>query len=239
MSGGGASASRTEDPTEDPSGDPPGPLLVLMRHAEQEPGPGDAPDQAFTAGDRPLGEAGRRQARAARDLMAGLELDAVYCSPMTRCRQTADVVAKPHGLKAQVDRRFVEVPFVEADVLDYETVMDGIRRFARGLRGGGDPVLAGGVRFSQVRARVVEGLADVLDRHESPLVVAHGGVNRIVLARALAMEPARMFELGQGYACVNVLAAAGPDPWEWEVLKLNVDPLSARRPLLASRGGGQ
>lgn len=183
--------------------------LFLMRHAEQQLGPGDDPDQPFSAGDRPLSDVGRREAKAAAAALADEPIDAAYASPLTRARETAGIVADPHDLDVVVDDRLVELPFVAADVLDYDRVMDGIRSLARGLEDGGDPVMAHGKPFSIVRDRILQVVGEVVDRHACPLVVAHGGVNRLVLTHALGRPWHEMFEIGQDHACINVLEGEG------------------------------
>lgn len=183
--------------------------LFLLRHAEQELGPDDDPDQPFSAGDRPLSPQGRREARAAAGVLADEPVDAAYASPLKRARETAAIVAEPHGLDVTVEDRFVELPFVEADVLDYGRVVEGIRGLAQALEAGEDPVMAHGKPFSQVRDRILGAVEEVLDRHDAPLVVAHGGVNRLVLVHALGLPWAEMFHLGQDHACINVLRRDG------------------------------
>lgn len=185
-------------------------VLHLARHAEQEPGPhDDVDDQMFTAGDRPLSDRGRAQAAALADRLADARLDAVHASPVTRARETAEVVADRLGLDVTLDKRFAEIPFVRPDVTDYDTVLDAIVDFIDRLGRETDPAMAGDRPFSEVRARVLAGLDEVLDAHARPLVVAHGGTNRVVLADALQMPWARMFGLEQDLACLNVVAYGG------------------------------
>src|SRR5689334_15025537 len=48
--------------------------------------------------EHPLAAAGVRQAEGARELLRSVPLRAVYSSPLLRAVQTAEVVARPHGL---------------------------------------------------------------------------------------------------------------------------------------------
>jgi phosphoserine phosphatase len=49
-----------------------------------------------------LSDLGRRQARAAADFItASWKLDAVYTSPLGRCRETGAVIAAPYHLELQ------------------------------------------------------------------------------------------------------------------------------------------
>jgi phosphohistidine phosphatase len=75
--------------------------LYLMRHGEAEPA-GAGGEEA-----RELTEKGRRDAQmmAAMLLRAGVRPQRVYTSPLTRARQTAEIVAGALGLTAQPDDR--------------------------------------------------------------------------------------------------------------------------------------
>lgn len=192
--------------------------LILMRHAEQQLGPGDDPDQPFSAGDRSLSDVGRREALAVADALADEPVDAAVASPLKRARETAEIVADPHDLDVVVDDRLVELPFVEAGVLDYDRVMDGIRSLARGLEAGDDPTMAHGKAFSDVRDRILDVVGEIVDRHDCPLVVAHGGVNRLIITHAQGRPWHEMFEVRQDHACINVLEGEGG---ELDVVEVN------------------
>jgi len=71
-----------------------------------------------------------------------------------------------------------------------------------------------GEGFPAMRQRVLEAVRHLRQAHvgESIAIVAHGGVNRILLADALGMPPAKIFRLGQGYAAVNRIDYIGKEP---------------------------
>jgi len=43
------------------------------------------------------------------------------------------------------------------------------------------------------------------DQGKDILLVAHAGVNRIILAQALGLQFKNMFLMEQGYACLNII----------------------------------
>ncbi|MFI9594880.1 histidine phosphatase family protein [Nonomuraea sp. NPDC052265] len=55
-----------------------------------------------------LSEAGRAQAEALAGRIAGVRLDAVVSSPLERCRETAEAVAKGRGADVRIDERLIE-----------------------------------------------------------------------------------------------------------------------------------
>src|SRR5262245_42998116 len=78
--------------------------LMLMRHGIAE----DAgPDTGYRDEPRALTDEGRaRMEQAARGLRAlGVEASLVLCSPLVRCRQTADIVAAVLGVEPVEDHR--------------------------------------------------------------------------------------------------------------------------------------
>ncbi|MBE7414681.1 MAG: histidine phosphatase family protein [Deltaproteobacteria bacterium] len=64
-----------------------------------------------------------------------------------------------------------------------------------------------GESLVELRARVVPALSVLLDRHrhESVCVVAHGGVNRVVLSEAMGLPLERFFSIEQDYGCLNII----------------------------------
>ncbi|HEX6678631.1 MAG TPA: MSMEG_4193 family putative phosphomutase [Actinomycetes bacterium] len=58
-----------------------------------------------------LSDEGREQARALAERLEAVPLDAIYASPLERCRQTAAAVAESHGLKVEVVDELGEVRY--------------------------------------------------------------------------------------------------------------------------------
>jgi broad specificity phosphatase PhoE len=65
----------------------------------------------------------------------------------------------------------------------------------------------GGESTLEVRDRVVPAVEDLLGRHPDAAVclVAHGGVNRIVLCHYLGVPLEHIFRIEQDFACVNLI----------------------------------
>lgn len=81
--------------------------LVLVRHATTA-STGKRLGGRTTA---PLDEAGRGQAEATAQRLAGVALKAVYASPLPRTLETAEIVAAPHRLTVQHDEGLLEVEY--------------------------------------------------------------------------------------------------------------------------------
>jgi broad specificity phosphatase PhoE len=136
----------------------------------------------------PLDDIGRAQAAALAQAAAAVPIRTLWCSPLERARETADVVGRRIGLTPRDDARFAETDtgawtgrsFVEVKAEDPE----GFRRFEVS-----DPSFRypGGESFGEQSARVQEALEELrADAAALPaLVVCHRGVIRLALAVAL------------------------------------------------------
>lgn len=90
--------------------------LCLIRHGET-----DWNLQGLTQGSRdiPLNELGRRQAQAAAACLAREEWDVIYSSPLSRARETAEIIAEASELPPILDdQRLVERDFGPAEGMD-------------------------------------------------------------------------------------------------------------------------
>jgi broad specificity phosphatase PhoE len=133
----------------------------------------------------PLDATGREQAAALAEVAAGVELTSLWCSPLARARETAEIVAARIGLQPREDARFAETDtgdwtgrsFAEIRAEDPE----GFARYERS-----DPTFRypGGESFGEQSARVQEGLRALYaqPRELPALVVCHRGVIRLALA---------------------------------------------------------
>jgi len=65
----------------------------------------------------------------------------------------------------------------------------------------------GGESLSDLVARVLPALAGIVARHrgEEVLVVAHGGVNRVILMDAIGAPTSSLFSIEQRYCCMNII----------------------------------
>lgn len=165
--------------------------LYLIRHAATDANR-QRPQVLQGRGiNKSLNEAGRRQAAALGEFLAGFTIQHVYSSPMLRAVETAREIADRRGHK------IVELPdLAEVDVgrwegLDWGTIMrdfpDDYRVFMEDA--GRNPYL-GGESYRDVQNRVRPQIQSLLEKHcgETIAVVAHNVVNRVYLAALLATD---------------------------------------------------
>jgi broad specificity phosphatase PhoE len=147
--------------------------LLLARHGETDWNR-DHRVQGHT--DVALNAAGRAQADALADSLDGTRIDAVYSSDLSRAVETADAVARRHGLDVVVDTDLREKNFGSWEGLTDVEIADRFPDSVRGRWGDGEST-------EDVAARVLPAIERIRARHpgESVLVVSHGGPIRIIL----------------------------------------------------------
>jgi broad specificity phosphatase PhoE len=112
----------------------------------------------------------------------GAPFVALWCSPLLRARETADIVGARIELEPREDPRLAETDAGDwTDRLFTDVQAEDPDGFAGFVEGRPDFAFPGGESFAQQGARVAAALADV-ERGELPaLVVCHGVVIRIAL----------------------------------------------------------
>ena len=199
-----------------------------------------------------LTEKGADDARKVGAALSRLTLDAVYCSPLQRAKQTAEVIlpylSGSPPLQPSENLMEVDLPLWEkvakSDARtkfpeDYRcwkerpedfymeiTTSEGTRKHF--------PVLA---LYQQAQ----QFWQEILPRHQGGtiLIVAHNGINRCLLSSALGISPARYQSVLQSNCCINVLNFTGGwgEPVQLESLNQTSHvgtPLPTPRP--SSRG---
>lgn len=178
--------------------------LHLLRHAQAEP---ETPWRFLGQRDRPLSQEGEKQARFWRDALAGTHFTAALCSDLSRCVGTARIVLERHDIQAISTPGLREISLGSWDGLTVEEVRTRYpgQYEARGydMAGFAPP---GGESFLDLQRRALASLLPVLETAGGDvLLVAHAGVNRVLVCHFLGMPLEGLFRLGQGSCCRNVV----------------------------------
>jgi probable phosphomutase (TIGR03848 family) len=178
--------------------------IVLVRHATT-PATGKRLG-GWTPGVH-LDEGGRAQAERAAQRLAGLDLAAVYSSPLERTRETARIVARPHGLRVRTRRGIGEVDY--GDWTDRPLGQLRRRKLWATIQATPSRVtFPGGESIRAAQARAVDALELIAAEHEEETVVAvsHADVIKAVLAHYLGMPLDTFQRLVIAPASISVLA---------------------------------
>ena len=192
--------------------------VYLMRHGDVAYF--DADGRPVPPDDVPLTETGRAQARAAAAALEGEPLDRVVTSGLRRTLETAALVAP--GLEPETVPELREMQGGRLEDLPEDEVEDAFVGFFDGAVPESRRFL-GGESVGELLDRVTRAFdAIVADRDwDTLLMVLHGGVNRVILSRALTGERVLLGGFEQAPGCVNVLDLG---PGGWIVRAVNVAP---------------
>ncbi|HUK97675.1 MAG TPA: histidine phosphatase family protein [Gaiellaceae bacterium] len=143
--------------------------ILLARHGETE---WNRTGRYQGWADPPLNETGRAQARELAEQLRSTPFDAVYSSDLQRARETAEIVAEPHGVPVIVEPGLREVNVGAWSGLNHSEVE---ARFPDGERPGGES-------REQHTARVLAAAEKIARAHpgERILLVSHGGTMRAI-----------------------------------------------------------
>ena len=181
--------------------------LVLLRHA-----PTAETGTVLTgrAGGVRLSEEGRRMAESLGSRVAGVDVRAVYTSPVQRCRETAKIVAASWELRPVPYRSFTEVDFGSWT----GRKLSSLRRtklWRELFVSAGRFRFPGGETLGEVQARAVAACEALADRHqrETVVVVSHADVIRSLLAHYLGMPIDLIHRLDVTVASASVIDLPG------------------------------
>ncbi|MEQ1930527.1 MAG: histidine phosphatase family protein [Parvularculaceae bacterium] len=155
-----------------------------------------------------LTEEGRRQAQACRDALRHVSFDLAVCSGLPRTRETAEIVLSAHGEAALVDEAgFEELKSGFVKAASREELAGRLAFCFDEAAEPGAAFLPDGETFVSAQTRIVAAVQRLLTRPDwkTALVVAHEGVNRIVLGWASRGGLASIASFEQDLACVNVV----------------------------------
>jgi probable phosphoglycerate mutase len=171
----------------------------------------------------PLNDAGRRQAEAAARELAAVPLDRVLSSDLVRSVDTARIVTAGRGLSLETRAELREIQPGRLADLPAEAVE---RAFLGAFGSDLDRAtrFLGGETFGALLDRVLPCFQGVLAEPgwRRLLVVAHGGVNRVILAQALGAGLAGLGAVEQDAGCINILDV--DDAGRWLVRLVNYTP---------------
>lgn len=209
-------------------------MLVLLRHGQST-----FNEQGLVQGCSDaarLTELGRKQARQAARLLAWVEFDHVFVSPLRRARRTALELSRqlPGIPPAQVRDELRENDLAEWVGRPFECVrIEQAERYRtwrlqpqqlrmRRRQGAGWTEFAPAL---DVRARAEAFLADLQAHYRGKrlLAIAHGGINRAVMSAALGLPSSHLHTLGQSNcaaSCVSCVSGI----WRLERLNITASP---------------
>ena len=180
--------------------------IVLVRHGHVD---WIAPERFRGRAELPLSSLGRRQAQAAAGYIAATwKPDAVYTSPLGRCRETGAAIAAPFRLEPQPIDGLCDIDYGKWQGLTRDQAKkcwpDESELWFRAPH---IAALPGGETLAAVLSRVTAALRDILQHHpdQTVVMVGHDSVNRVLLLFTLDLPLSRYWHLRQDPCGINEL----------------------------------
>ncbi|MBM4289621.1 MAG: alpha-ribazole phosphatase [Deltaproteobacteria bacterium] len=179
--------------------------LYLVRHGQVADGHTDIYNGH---NDVALSAAGLRQCEALAAHLRQTPLTGIYSSDLTRTRQGADIIAQGRSLTVAEIPAFREINFGVWEGLSFREIME---RYPEELQQRFNDLanfrIPGGESLQDLHDRVMPKLAELLQCHagQAFLVVAHAGINRVILSQAMGLHLQYIFHLDQAYAGLNII----------------------------------
>jgi alpha-ribazole phosphatase len=194
--------------------------LYLIRHGETI---GNEAKRYKGSIDVPLSTRGISQIKEVSSFIAERgKLSAVYCSGLSRAAKSAEIIAEPHSLTPLVIDGLRERNFGIWEGMTFDEIKTQYpAEFEAWATNPLKHSPIGGESTNEVSERVTRALDDVLGRHAGEggcniVIVAHGGVNRIMLCHLMGVPLENFFRIEQDNAAINII-----EFWErYPVIKL-------------------
>jgi probable phosphoglycerate mutase len=137
-----------------------------------------------------LNDEGKAQARRLAAETAHLGLKAVYSSPLERACETAEPIARVHGLEVQIVPELLEIDFGDWQGKRLKRLKkDRLWKIVQSKPG--EFCFPNGESFAEAQTRVAEGLTALSKKHQNEdlvVCVAHSDVIRLAVAHFLGLS---------------------------------------------------
>jgi len=182
--------------------------IILARHGETEWNV----EEVFRGRiDIELNETGVRQAELLAQYLGGLNIDAVYSSPLRRALNTAEVIAHYHKLEVKIAPGLIDFDFGKWQGLHLQEVKRRYKKlYAQWLENPHLVQMPDGESLDEVRERALTVVDEVVAKHKGTIVlVSHRVVNKVLICALLGLDNSHFWNIRQDtcgtttFACEN------------------------------------
>jgi alpha-ribazole phosphatase len=158
--------------------------------------------------DIELSPQGIRQLEAAAAQLQEVNLAGVYASDLTRALQGAEIICRGRNIKPRTLPEFREIHFGVWEGLSFQEIAE---QYPEDLQARFKDLpnfrIPGGESLMDLKARALPALQALIEEHQEQafLLVAHAGINRVILSEALGLSLQNLFRLDQNYGCLNII----------------------------------
>ena len=158
--------------------------------------------------DIPLSRKGILRIRGAAAFLSAFTLDRMYTSTLSRSIDSGRIIADSQGIGIEVAPAFDEVDFGAWEGLSFDEIRERYPEdLGLWLKDPASHPPPRGESFRNAQKRSMGALRKIIAEHggERIAIVAHGGILRIMIFAILGMRLHKLFRMGQGYGCINII----------------------------------
>lgn len=181
--------------------------IFLLRHPQVS---GADSGRFWGHSDVPLSKDGKKQIKQVVDRMSEERIQAIYSSDLQRTRQLADAIGRAQRPRRKVEAMpdFRELSLGVWEGMTYQEIENKYpEELAARMANMPEFCITDGESLNQMAQRVMPAFQDMVAAHqgENICLVAHAGVNRVILSKIMGAPLDRIFRLDQAYACLNII----------------------------------
>jgi len=179
--------------------------LYLARHGETTT---SAEFRFIGHMDVDITENGVEQMTTLRDRLMNDELNAIFCSDLLRSSKGAQIIGSLHEAEPISCPEFREIHLGIWEGLTRDDIMERYpEEYNLRLQDLAYSHIQDGESFKDLQVRVMEKLSTILKewKGKNILLLAHGGVNRVIMFHALNLDLQLLPRIDQDYGCLNTI----------------------------------
>ncbi len=179
--------------------------IYLLRHGHVENSDRNCFNGHF---DADLSALGLEQSQAVAKTLSDKPITAVYSSDLKRSHRGAQEIAKLHGVTPEPLKELREISVGKWEGLTMDEVNEKYPgEIERRFKNIETSRVEGGETIEEVHNRVVPQFVTLALKHldETIAIVAHGGVNRIILCHLLGIPWKNIYRMKQSFTCINLI----------------------------------
>ena len=151
---------------------------------------------------------GVEQMNKLKDRFKNEELTAVFSSDLTRTKKGAKIISSCHKIDPVAFKELREINLGIWEGLTRDEIIEKYpREHQQRLEDFANYRIKGGENFEDLKKRVMKKLLEIINEFKGKniLLVAHGGVNRVILFDALNLDLQLLPRIDQTYGCLNII----------------------------------
>jgi alpha-ribazole phosphatase/probable phosphoglycerate mutase len=159
--------------------------------------------------DVDLTETGILQMEQIAERLRLVEIKAIYASDLKRSATGARLISRSHDVPVHFLPELREMYFGDWEGLTLTQIQD---RYPEELKKRQNDLVqyeipGDGESIGHFSERILQCFEGILaeQKHNDFVMVTHSGVNRVILCKALGLNLSQLFNIHQGYGCLNII----------------------------------